>query len=140
MNTNAKPSGPCDIHAAVSVLWEVAADQLDKEILGWLAGADPEEFSLRCLADSVDNLAGLVVCDDGDDSQPRSGAFANNGNVSALLVALANSMRGVAALMLLRSEASTRLLHPEIFAPTAARAERRPAASRPRPATLTVGV
>jgi len=122
MTTTTRPAGIPDIYNAVQELWEAGADNLDKGVLEWFAGSEPDGVTLRNLADTVERLAALAINDTGDSSKPPCGVFANSGNVGVLLATLAGAMRGVAALTLLRDGANDRLLHPDFYAAISAAA------------------
>ena len=149
MNAIPRPDGPYDIYTATQWLWEAAADQMDAETLRWFAAGEHDEFTLRNLADTTENLAALVLCDANESGKPISGAFQERESVGTLLATLAASMRHVAALQAMSSAANDRIRNSAYYSaikagrqpasPQQNGTERQPAASRPRAATATSG-
>jgi len=145
--TTTTPAGACDIYSAAQLLWEAAADGLDTETLEWFTGANLEEFPLRNLIDVTEGIAAFIASDTGHPQE--LGYLQDRGSLTALLSMLAESMRGVAALSMMKDSANDRLRYPRYHRPRPAKrqpadpqqngTERQPAASRPRAATATSG-
>lgn len=103
--------GAPDVYSVVTELWERAADRLSEKELEWFSGcSDNAEYVLSNIADSVARIGILIHNDDDDHTR----CF-DNASVGCLLYHLAESMRGVEALVSVGSCACSRLIHKDRY-------------------------
>ena len=93
-----------DIFIAVQRLWDSASGGLSEEELKWFARCgDRAQIDLGNMSTTLKNIGYSIASDE------TSGVFEDAGNVSRLLFFMAESMRGIRALVFLGKLAADRL-------------------------------
>jgi len=93
-----------EIHNAIEELWVRAAPGLSEKELEWFAQCgDGAELALRNMSDAIEFIGCRMASDE------KSGNFEDTGSVAALLLFLAESLRGISAQVFLMDFANNGL-------------------------------
>jgi hypothetical protein len=92
-----------DILGAVQELWYRAAPELSERELQWFARCGDAQIAIENISSAMECIGCCIAADE------TSGVFQHAGNVSVLLDSLAESLRGIGALVFLRESATSQL-------------------------------